>query len=386
MRGLSILGSTGSIGQRALEVVGQPPLAGELRVVGLAAGRNVERLAEQVRRHRPRVVSVSRPADRDRLAERLGEAATGVELLSGEEGARAVAACPEADVVLSAMVGAVGLEPTLSAIRRGVKTLAIANKEPLVIAGNLCMEEARRRGVQVVPVDSEHSAIFQLTGDRARREIRRLLLTGSGGPFRGARDLAGVTPEQALAHPTWSMGPKISVDSATLMNKGLEVIEARWLFDVPTDRIEVLIHPESVVHSMVELIDGSVLAHLGTPDMRIPIAHALAFPERPALALPRLDLCHLGKLSFEPPDTRTFPCLALAYRALDAGPTHPAVLNAANEVAVQAFLDHRLQLVEIPEVIERCLDRYRPPRDAALPDLLAADRWARQEARERVGR
>jgi 1-deoxy-D-xylulose-5-phosphate reductoisomerase len=382
MRGLSILGSTGSIGTSTLEVVEQPSFAGKLRVVGLAAGRNIDLLAEQVRRHRPSVVSVSLPEDRDRLAERLGEAA-GVELLCGEEGARAVATCEEADVVLSAMVGAVGLEPTLCAIQRGVKTVAIANKEPLVIAGRLCMEEARRRGVQVVPVDSEHSAIFQLVRDRPRHEVDRVLLTGSGGPFRGARDLAGVTPEQALAHPTWSMGPKITIDSATLMNKGLEVIEARWLFDVPAERIEVLIHPESVVHSMVELVDGSVLAHLGTPDMRIPIAHALAFPERLSLSLPRLDLCHLGQLSFEPPDTRRFPCLALAYQALKAGPTYPAVLNAANEVAVQAFLDHRLELVEIPKVIQRCLDTHRPSGGTALADLLEADRWAREQALRR---
>jgi 1-deoxy-D-xylulose-5-phosphate reductoisomerase len=382
MKGLAILGSTGSIGVSALEVATR--MSDRLRVTALAAGRNIELLDEQIRRHRPILVSVAEPQDRQRLETRLGDLAREVEVLCGAEGARAVACHEEAEVVVCAMVGAVGLEPALAAIRRGI-TVAIANKEPLAIAGQLCVEEARRNGSTLLPVDSEHNAIFQaMRGLSGPHEVRRLLLTGSGGPFRTLGDLSGVTPEQALAHPTWSMGRKITIDSATLMNKGLEVIEARWLFDIPSDRIDVLIHPQSVVHSMVELVDGSILAQLGAPDMRLPIAHALAYPERLQMDLPRLDLTQCGPLTFEPADTARFPCLALARDALESGATYPAALNAANEVAVQAFLDHRLEFTAIPELIRRTLDAHVPTDSANLEQVLQADQEARLHAQRLI--
>jgi 1-deoxy-D-xylulose-5-phosphate reductoisomerase len=380
LKGIAILGSTGSIGASALEVVAAAP--DRFRVVGLAAGRNIALLAEQVRRFRPGLVSVHLPEDRAELVDRLGDspAAAELEILAGGEGAVAVASHPGAQVVLCAIVGAVGLRPTLAAIRRGA-TVAIANKEPLVVAGQLCVEEALRAGATLLPVDSEHSAIFQALRGHRPQDVRRLLLTGSGGPFRTAQDLGAVTVEQALAHPTWSMGPKISIDSATLMNKGLEVIEARWLFDVHAERIEVVIHPESIVHSMVEYVDGSVLAQLSEPDMRIPIAYALAYPERLALAWPRLELTRLARLTFEPPDQARFPCLRLAYQALEQGATYPAVLNAANEVAVEAFLQRRIRFVEIGPIIERTLADHCPGGDpGSVETLLEADAWARRHA------
>jgi 1-deoxy-D-xylulose-5-phosphate reductoisomerase len=379
-RGLALLGSTGSIGQSALEVVAA--CAGRFRVLALAAGRNVERLAAQIARFAPELVSVEREQDRAALVAHL--AALGLarapEIEIGTAGAEGVARHPAAEVVLCAMVGAVGLRPALAAIRRGV-TVAIANKEPLVMAGSLCIGEARRAGATIVPVDSEHSAIFQsLRGHRAL-DVARLWLTGSGGPFRGAADLSQVTPEQALRHPSWAMGRKITVDSATLMNKGLEVIEARWLFEIEAERIAILIHPECVVHSLVEYVDGSTIAQLGLPDMRVPISYALGFPERlpRAAALPRLDLLAVGRLSFEAPSLERFPCLGLAYRALAEGGSAPAALNAANEVAVAAFLERRLPFDAIPRLIERVLDRHRSCSRAAsdLGELLEADRAAR---------
>jgi len=382
MKGVAILGSTGSIGVNALEVVAAAPE--RFHVVALAAGHNVDRLAEQVRRHRPRLISVADEDHLRQLRRRLSGAPTDLELMCGAEGATAVASHEDASVVLCAMVGAIGLQPTLAALQRG-KTVAVANKEPLVMAGQLCVEQARRHGAVLLPVDSEHSAIFQSLRGHRREEVHRLLLTGSGGPFRTVADLRQVTLEQALAHPTWSMGPKITIDSATLMNKGLEVIEARWLFDLEADQIEVLIHPQSVVHSLVEYVDGSVLAQLGTADMRIPIAYALAYPQRMPLQLPRLDLTQIGPLTFEAPDRGRFPCLSLAYQALASGPTHPAVLNAANEVAVAAFRQHRISFVQIPSVIERTLAAHQPPPECTLESLLAVDAWARQWAGQALG-
>jgi 1-deoxy-D-xylulose-5-phosphate reductoisomerase len=376
IRYLAILGSTGSVGVSALDVASSFP--DTLRVVALAAGRNVELLARQVRAFHPELVSVRGVEERAALRAALGDAQA-PEILCGAEGAEAVAAHPRADVVLSAMVGAVGLRPTLAAIRRGV-TVAIANKEPLVIAGRLCVEEAGRCGATIIPVDSEHSAIYQSLRGHRTEDVHRLLLTGSGGPFRTTVDLDGVTLEQALRHPTWSMGPKITVDSATLMNKGLEVIEARWLFGVSASRIQILIHPESIVHSMVEYIDGSVVAQMGPPDMRLPISYALGFPARLPLPLPHLDLAQIARLTFEPPSFDRFPCLGLAYRALELGGTAPAVLNAANEVAVEAFLRRRVRYRDIPALIERVLDHHQPEPTPDLDALLAVDRWARAEA------
>jgi len=378
VRRVAILGSTGSIGRAALEVIAAAPQ--RLRVSALAAGQNVERLAEQVRRFRPELVSVHAPRDRDRLRELVDRPT--LEVLCGAEGAQAVAT-HETDVVLCAMVGARGLEPTLAALSRPV-IVAVANKEPLVMAGELCVARAREGGATLVPVDSEHSAIFQVLRGQDPGAVRRLLLTGSGGPFRGGADLQKVTREQALAHPTWSMGEKITIDSATLMNKGLEVIEAHWLFGVPARQIEVLIHPQSIVHSLVELRDGSVLAQLGTPDMRVPIAHALAYPERLALPFPSLDLTRVGPLTFEPPDLVRFPCLALAYTALERGESFPTVLNAANEVAVAAFLEGKIPFSTISAVIEHTLERHRST-GTTLEDLLEADAWARRQAGKGFG-
>ena len=378
MKRIAILGSTGSIGRSALAVVDAHP--DRLAVVGLAAGANAARLAEQVARYRPAVVSLA-SAEALAALERHGlpdTVATGC----GAGGLAAVATHPAVDVVLCASSGTAALEAALAAIDAG-KTIALANKEVLVMAGGLMVEAARRRGVSILPVDSEHNAIHQCLDRRPPAEVARLLLTASGGPFREwpAERLRAVTPAEALRHPTWSMGPKITVDSATLMNKGLEVIEARWLFDVTADRIDVVIHPQSIVHSLVELRDGSMLAQLGATDMRLPIQYAFSYPERWAAALPGLDLARCGALEFEEPDHDRFPCLGLAYRALRGGPGLPVLLNAANEVAVAAFLEGRLPFAAIPAVIEEVLEAGAA-RPAAAPDSLAGvreiDRWARE--------
>ncbi|MBF0262517.1 MAG: 1-deoxy-D-xylulose-5-phosphate reductoisomerase [Magnetococcales bacterium] len=385
MKRLAILGSTGSIGLSALDVVASQPERFE--VVALAAGSNHRVMVEQARRFRPRVIAL---AD-ERAAEEARRALAGesIEVLSGMAGVERIGGWPEATMVLSAMVGAAGLRPTLVALRAG-KDVALANKECLVIAGSLFMAEAVKGGARVIPVDSEHSAIFQvLKNGRATLDVVplatepgvRLILTASGGPFRGwSRErLATVTPEQALAHPNWNMGRKITIDSATCMNKGLEVIEAHHLFGVAAERIEVVVHPESIVHSMVAYADGSVLAQLGVPDMRTPIAVALAWPERIAAPVPALDLPALGRLTFAgPPDPAAFPCLGLAYAALRAGGVAPAVLNAANEVAVAAFLERRIGFLDIPRLIQGCLEWPDPEGDGvSLEGLLAVDGWAR---------
>ena len=378
MKRIAILGSTGSIGRSALAVVDAHP--DRLAVAGLAAGTRAALLAEQASRYRPAVVSVASPgalADLERQG--LPESTVAG---CGPAGLTAVATHPAVEIVLCASSGTAALEAALAAIDAG-KTIALANKEVLVMAGGLMMDAARRRGVSILPVDSEHNAIHQCLDRRPSAEVARLLLTASGGPFRDwpAERLREVTPEQALRHPTWSMGPKITVDSATLMNKGLEVIEARWLFDVPPDRIDVVIHPQSIVHSLVELRDGSVLAQLGATDMRLPIQYAFSYPERWGAPLPGLDLASCGALTFEEPDHGRFPCLGLAYRALGGGPGLPVVLNAANEVAVAAFLEGRLPFRGIAAVIEEVLDAGAAG-PAAAPDSLAGvrelDRWARE--------
>lgn len=381
MRRIAILGSTGSIGRSALDVVAAHP--GRLRVVALAAGGNAELFAEQAARFEPDAIAMATAPALELVRadlRRRGAALPRVEV-SGPDALLQVAAHPEADVVLFASSGTAALAAVLAAIDAG-KTIALANKEVLVMAGGLVMEAARRKGVAVLPVDSEHNAIHQCLHGRAPAEIKRLILTASGGPFRGAtaERLAEVTQEDALRHPTWRMGPKITIDSATLMNKGLEVIEARWLFDVGPDRIDVIVHPQSIVHSMVELVDGSIIAQLGVTDMRLPIQYAFSYPDRWTAPLPPLDLVRAGRLDFELPDTARFPSLALAFRALRGDEGLPIVLNAANEVAVAAFLDARIGFNAIADLICRAMDAYernRPSPVRGLDDVRAVDRWAR---------
>ena len=385
---IAILGSTGSIGCSALSVAAAHPE--RIDVVCLAAGHNVDRFVRQVEQHRPSVIAL---ADDDGLAavrSRLGlsGAGGGVTSWSGAGGLLEVATHPDVDVVLCATTGTTALDAVFAAIEAG-KTIALANKEVLVMAGALVMDAARRRGVQVLPVDSEHNAIHQCLHGRPLAAVTRLILTASGGPFRewAPERLVGATPTDALAHPTWRMGRKITVDSATLMNKGLEVIEARWLFDVPGEQIDVLVHPQSVVHSLVEFCDGSQIAQLGVTDMRLPIQYAFSYPDRWETGLPTLDLAACGPLEFDRPDTERFPCLSLAYRALGGGAALPAVLNAANEVAVEAFLDEVIPFTAIPVVIEQALDDVEsrggePP--ATLDDLRSVDTRTREFSRALV--
>jgi len=378
MKRISILGSTGSIGQSALAVVDAH--ADRLQVVGLAAGENADLLAGQIGKYRPRIAAMATAGAVDRLA-RSG-ATTGVAIGgTGRDGMIAVASHPDADIVLCASSGTEALEAVMSAIEHG-KTIALANKEVLVMAGALVTAAAARHGVAILPVDSEHNAIHQCLHGCARADVRRLILTASGGPFRGrsASELADVSADAALKHPTWRMGRKITIDSATLMNKGLEVIEAHWLFGVGASQIDVVIHPQSVVHSMVELADGSILAQLGVTDMRLPIQYAFSYPERWKAPLPPLDLARAGRLDFDVPDTGAFPCLGLAYRALEAERSLPVVLNAANEVAVARFLDGRIAFTAIPDVIERTMAAHEPAEVHTLATVRVVDRWAREHA------
>ncbi len=377
MKRISILGSTGSIGRSTLAVVEKFP--DRFKVVALAAGNNAELLEKQIRRFKPAVVSLSGEKAAENLKKRCSDLP--VRIFTGVEGMIQAAAAEEADITVSAIVGTAGLVPTMAAIRAG-KSIALANKEVLVTAGELVMAECRSRGVRVFPIDSEHSAIFQCLQAGAHRDIRRLILTASGGPFRSSakKDLEKVTPAQALKHPNWSMGKKITIDSATLMNKGLEVIEARWLFDMEPERISVLVHPQSIVHSLVEYHDGAVVAQLGMPDMKGPIAYALSYPDRLEDASPALDLASVGTLTFEEPDRSKFPCLAYAYDALRAGGSMPAVLSAANEIAVKYFLEERIGYTDIPRVIRATMDAHAPAALKTVEDALKTDRWARQEA------
>ena len=380
MKRIAILGSTGSIGQSALAVVDAH--ADRLQVVGLAAGENAERMAAQIARYRPRIAAMATAAAIDQLT-RVGSLGDVAIAGSGRDGLIAVASHPDADVVLCASSGTEALEAVLAAIELG-KTIALANKEVLVMAGGIVTEAAARYGVAILPVDSEHNAIHQCLHGRAPGEVRRLILTASGGPFRGraASDLTRVTAADALKHPTWQMGRKITIDSATLMNKGLEVIEAHWLFGVAARQIDVVVHPQSVVHSMVEMVDGSIIAQLGVTNMQMPIQYAFSYPDRWAAPLPPLDLARAGRLDFEAPDMDAFPCLRLAYRALDAQRSLPVVLNAANEIAVTLFLEGKLGFPAIAGVIERTMDAHTPADVGTLAAVRAVDHWAREYARD----
>ncbi|MGH9799777.1 MAG: 1-deoxy-D-xylulose-5-phosphate reductoisomerase [Blastocatellia bacterium] len=378
MKQVAILGSTGSIGCNTLRVI--DAFKNEFGVAALGAGSQVELLAEQVEQFRPRVVSVSDEASADKLRHELKQrnVVDTPKIFTGVEGLSEVATVEGAEIVIGAVVGALGLVPTYRALELG-RRVALANKETLVVAGELMTKAAERSGAELLPVDSEHNALHQCLRGEKRGELKRLVLTASGGPFRNAsrEEIEQATPAQALKHPTWRMGAKITIDSATLMNKGLEVIEARWLFNCSADEIDIVVHPQSVVHSMIELIDGSIIAQLGVTDMRHAIQYALTYPDRRPSQLPQLDLAALSKLEFFPPDSEKFPCLKLAYRALRAGGTMPAVLNAANEVAVAAFLDEKIKFGDIPRLIESACDAHEAKPASNLDVVLSADRWAR---------
>ena len=380
MKRLSILGSTGSIGCNTLEIAGMFPDLFDVKAV--AAKTNVSLLAEQVQRFSPELAVVF-DEERAQALKKLLPAETNVRILFGKEGYNAAATLDSADTVVTAMVGAAGLMPTLAAIESG-KNIALANKETLVMAGEIVMQHAADKGVDILPVDSEHSAIFQCLEGNRREDLDKILLTGSGGPFlrRSKREFAEITVEDALSHPVWQMGKKISIDSATMMNKGLEVIEAKNLFNVSARSIEVLVHPQGVVHSMVAYIDGSVIAQMGIPDMKGAIAYAMSFPERLPLRQPLPDFAGLGKLMFEPPDLEKFPCLDLAYKACEIGGTCPAVLNAANEVAVHGFLENQISFLNIPEINKEIMSRHATVANPTLSDIVEADQWARDQAEQ----
>lgn len=378
MRNLTILGATGSIGKNTLTVVNQFP---ELFCVkALTAGNNIALLAEQIQRFSPELAVVYGESDALKLKQLL-PSGNCTDIMFGEDGYRAAAVHRDVDTVVSAVVGAAGLLPTLSAIAAG-KHIALANKETLVMAGDIVTRRAKEKNVSILPVDSEHSAIFQCLAGNRKKDLQKILLTASGGPFRDmpAEQFSSITPEKALAHPTWEMGKKISIDSATLMNKGLEVIEAKHLFDVSHQTIEVVIHPQSIIHSMVSYIDGTVIAQLGTPDMKGAIAYALSWPKRLPLNLPVPDFAGIGALTFETPDMKKFPCLSLAFSACESGGTLPCVLNAANEVAVAAFLNRRIGFNQIPEIIDDAMDKHNVVTAPEIDDILLADQWARKTA------
>ena len=382
MKKLSILGSTGSIGVSTLEIVASHP--DRFQVVALTAGNNMELLRKQIALFSPQVVSVMNEKLARELARSLPSAKT--EILHGVPGLIAAATAADAEMVVAAIVGAAGLVPTAAAIRAG-KDVALANKEPLVTAGGLIMKMVKEKRVNLYPVDSEHSAVFQSLQGHRGKDVKRIILTASGGPFltMPLHQLSQVSVVDALNHPNWSMGQKISIDSATMVNKGLEVIEARWLFDVPGDRISVNIHPQSIIHSMVEYIDGCVMAQLGVPDMKAPIAYALTYPERVASGVKPLDLTVLSGLTFFNPDHLRFPALQLAYRAMADGDSMPAVLNAANEVAVEAFLTGKIGFTAIPAAIERTMDVHQSHSLGTIEEVLSVDRWAREKTRELLG-
>jgi 1-deoxy-D-xylulose-5-phosphate reductoisomerase len=377
MKNVAIIGSTGSIGTAALQVCAAHP--DKFRVVGLAAGKNVKKIAEQVRVFRPRLVCLASEAAAASLAACIHKRKT--EVVWSSTGLEQVATMPEADIILSSISGSAGLLPTLAAIKAG-KDVALANKEALVMAGELLTREAARRQTRIIPVDSEHSAIAQILDGRGIGDVRSIILTASGGPFlhHSKAQLSRVTPRQALRHPRWKMGTKVTIDSATLMNKGLEVIEARWLFGLAAESIHVVIHPQSIIHSMVEYIDGSVLAHLSQPDMKGPIAYALSGPQRLSRILKPLDITRIARLTFLEPDKKKFPCLELAYRALAAGGLMPAVMNAANEIAVQQFLHKQISFTAIARLVEQVMAAFRHNGRVTLEAVLQADAWARAAA------
>jgi len=379
MKKIAILGSTGSIGVNALKVIRANPEKYE--ATALAAGRNIDLLLKQIEAFRPVAVSVLDEDLGSELKNRLG-GNKGPKVFYGNEGFVRLATLDQIDTVISAMTGAAGLLPTYEAIKAG-KDIALANKETMVMAGHLIMTAVKKNGVSLVPIDSEHSAVLQSLQGQTKEDLRRVILTASGGPFRDAsmEQMTTITPAQALNHPNWHMGPKISIDSATMMNKGLETIEAKWLFDLEMAQIGILIHPQSVVHSMVEYKDGSVIAQLGIPDMMIPISYALSFPHHLKNSLSTLRLEEIGMLNFEKPDMKKFPCLELAFRAAKIGSSMPAVLNAANEIAVESFLDGKIAFLDIPELIDKSMEAHQPHHVKTIEMVMAADRWARKTAR-----
>ena len=379
MKNVVLLGSTGSIGTSTVKVAEDLP--DQIRLIGLAAGGNADLLLAQTRKHKPAVISISNPAKAKELQNALG---TATQVLCGNEGLLKLATLPAADIVLIAIVGTAGLQPALAAIRAG-KDIAVASKEILVMAGEIVMNEARKYGVRVLAVDSEHSAIFQCLDGKPTSSVRQLLLTASGGPFRDQtlwpkEKFSEITVERALKHPSWVMGRKITIDSATLFNKGLEMIEARWLFDIEMARVGVVVHPQSIVHSMVEFVDGSLIAQLSTPDMCLPIQYALTYPDRVASDRVQTNFPKLGTLTFEEPDVERFPAIQLARRAGEVGGTLPAVLNAANEIAVEAFVNRKINFPQITETVRRTMDAHQVVEQPTLDQILAADTWARREA------
>lgn len=376
MKKVVLLGSTGSIGTSTVKVAEDLP--DRIQLIGLAAGNNLELLLEQTRKHKPAAISLNDP---EKAKEARGAIGNATEVHCGAEGLLKLATMPAADIVLIAIVGTAGLQPALAAIRAG-KDIAVASKEILVMAGEIVMTEARKHGVRVLAVDSEHSAIFQCLENKPTSSVRQLWLTASGGPFRNLPkdEFAGITVERALKHPSWVMGRKITIDSATLFNKGLEMIEARWLFDIEMARVKVVVHPQSVVHSMVEFVDGSIIAQLSTPDMCLPIQYALTYPERAASARVQTSLAKLGSLTFEEPDEERFPAVTLARRAGELGGTLPAVLNAANEIAVDAFVQRRINFPQITETVRKTMERHKVVAHPTFEQILEADAWARSEA------
>lgn len=397
MKNLGILGSTGSIGKQTLEVVRKNPA--DYKVTALAVMGNIELLKEQILEFQPEVVAVFDPVKAKALKEEIITIKASaprvkshkdhprnglfhVQVLEGIDGLNAIAGAPEVDLLVNSVVGSVGLVPTLKAIEAG-KNIALANKETLVVAGELVMKKAREQGIQITPIDSEHSAVFQCLQGEKKESIEKIILTASGGPFRTWKkeDIEQATYRQALKHPNWAMGRKISIDSATMMNKGLEVIEARWLFDVPAEKIETVVHPESIVHSMVEYVDSSVIAELGVPDMKVPIQYALSYPERISADYEKLSLSKIRSLTFEEPDRERFPCLQLAYDALEIGGTMPAVMNGANEVLVEAYLQEKIKFYDIPKFIKRAMEAHQALDYTTMEEILEVDRWVRDYVR-----
>ena len=380
MKKISLLGSTGSIGTNVLDVIERNPE--KFQIVGMSAGNNVDLFAKQIRKFKPRVVALFDTKKIPTLKELIAD--LDIEILSGEEGTIAVATLPEADVVVSGVMGSAGLLPAIHALKSG-KNLALANKETLVIAGELVLREAKKTNSQIIPIDSEHSAIFQVLNGEKKERIKKIILTASGGPFRtfSLGQMETVTVKDALKHPNWDMGAKITIDSSTMMNKGLEYIEAKWLFGLNTP-VEIIVHAQSIIHSMIEFVDTSILAQLGIPDMRVPIAYALTYPDRLECDLSSLDLTTMGNLTFEAPDFERFPCLKLAIDAMEIGKTMPAVLNAANEIAVQAFLEELISYKDIAELIRMVMQNHNPSPLKELEDVLIADRWAREETTKLV--
>ena len=380
MKKISLLGSTGSIGTNVLDVIERNPE--KFQILGMSAGSNVDLFAKQIRKFKPRVVALFDTKKIPTLKERISD--LDIEILSGEEGSITVATLPEADVVVSGVMGSAGLLPAIYALKSG-NNLALANKETLVIAGELVLREAQKTNSQIIPIDSEHSAIFQVLNGEKKERIKKIILTASGGPFRtfSLEQMETVTVKDALKHPNWDMGAKITIDSSTMMNKGLEYIEAKWLFGLNTP-VEIIVHAQSIIHSMIEFVDTSIMAQLGIPDMRVPIAYALTYPDRFECDLPSLDLTTMGNLTFEAPDFERFPCLRLAIDAMEIGKTMPAVLNAANEIAVQAFLEELISYKDIAELIHMVMQNHNPSPLKELQDVLIADRWAREETTKLV--